>query len=416
MSRFVALALVLGVSATAHAGGVARPNGGSPRSVGMGGAFAAVADDAYCLHANPAGCAFAPLGALTALEFVVAPRTYKPHEDQLITDQQDATAIAPAPVLGILFKPGGRDSKVTLGIGAWNTFGGILKWDVIDDGDPDNTPNAQITDIEELVFELNMGVGWQVNDRVSIGGGVRVGIGLFAVTAIRKPLDSELSASGVGVGATLGVMLRPTDKVTIGAGWRSDMDVSTAGNGELILSGTPMILDAEHVQQWPQSASASVAFHATEALTVAGQVDWTQWSSFESLDITFPSMPDLDAQTHYELDWDDSLTLRVGAQYVASPSLVLRGGALYDENAVPDRTIDRQYLDANKFGGSLGTSVRLSSRMILDVAADVVGGPARTVPDNSADVPEQWPQRRNVAPGEHNGQVFTLATGLRIGL
>ena len=415
MSRCLALALILGVSATGHAGGVARPNGGSPRSVGMGGAFAAVADDAYCLHANPAGCAFAPLGALTAIELVVAPRTYKPDENQLVTDQQDATAIAPAPVLGILFRPGGRESGVTLGVGAWNTFGGILSWEEVDnDDDPANGLPAQITDIEELVFELNMGAGWQINDRVAIGGGIRLGIGLFAVTAKNKPLDADISGQGVGVGATAGLMLRPSDRLSIGLSWRSDLDVKTAGSGRL--EGQPSALDAEHVQQWPQSLSLAAAFHASEALTVAAQVDWTQWSKFESLDVHFPANPNLDMNTHYELDWDDSLTTRLGVQYVASPSLVMRGGALYDQSAVPDRTIERQYLDANKFGGSLGTSVRLSGRFILDVAVDVIGGPARTVPDNSADIPDEWQNQQNVAPGEHNGQVFTLATGLRIGL
>jgi long-chain fatty acid transport protein len=416
MSRCLALAVVLGVSATAHAGGVSRPNGGSPRSVGMGGAFAAIADDAYCLHANPAGCAFAPLGALTALELVYAPRTYKPAEGELITEQQDSAAIAPAPVLGIIFKPGGRESSVTVGIGAWNTFGGILSWDEVDnDLDPLNDPPPQITDIEELVFELNMGAGWRINDRVAIGAGIRVGVGLFGVSAIRKPVDAEISGQGVGVGATAGLMLRPTSRVSVGLSWRSDLDVKTSGNGVLVLP-PEMALDAEHVQQWPQSLSASVAFAASDAFVIAGQVDWTQWSKFESLDVHFPASPDLDARTHYELDWDDSLTVRLGAQFRASEKLVLRGGALFDQSAVPDRTIERQYLDANKFGGSLGTSVGLSRRVLLDVAADVVGGPPRTVPNNDADIPDEWPQQENLAPGEHNGQVFTLAAGLRIAL
>ena len=415
MSRFLALAAALALApAAAHAGGVGRPNGGSPRSIGMGGAFAAVADDAYCLHANPAGCAFADVGVLAALEFVYAPRTYKPTEGELIPDQQDAAAIAPAPVLGVLFKPGGRDSDLTVGIGAWNTFGGILSWEEVDpDMNPLTALPPQITDIEELVFEVNMGAGWRINDRVAIGAGIRFGIGLFAVTAKNKPLDADISGQGVGVGATAGLMLRPTNRVSIGVGWRSDLDVTTAGNGDL--EGQPT-LDAEHVQQWPQSLSASIAFAASDALVLAGQVDWTQWSKFESLDVHFPANPMLDANTHYELDWDDSLTFRLGGQLRASRSLLVRAGFLYDQNAVPDRTIERQYLDANKFGGSLGTSITLSKRMILDVAVDVVGGPARTVPDNSMDIPDEWGVQENVAPGEHNGQVFTLASGLRIAL
>jgi len=417
MSKVLALAAVLAaIPAAAHAGGVGRPNGGSPRSVGMGGAWAAIADDAYCLHANPAGCAFAPLGALTAIELVYAPRTYKPADTEPVTDQQDSSAFSPAPVVGILFKPGGRDSSITLGAGAWNTFGGILSWKSLNDDDPATPTVAEITHINELVFELDFGAGWAINDRVAIGAALRVGIGIFGVTATAKPVDTDLSGQGVGVGASAGLMLRPTDNLSIGLGWRSDLDVKTSGNGELVIGGAPMLLDAEHVQQWPQSLSIAAAFRPSDGVVVAAQLDWTQWSKFESLDIHFPSMESLDRQTHYELDWDDSLTARLGAQFRAGPKLMIRAGALYDQNAVPDRTIERQYLDADKFGGSLGTSVTLSQRVILDLAADVVGGPARTVPDNAADIPDEWPQQETLAPGEHNGQVFTLATGLRIAL
>src|SRR5687768_14032243 len=124
-SRVLAAILAL-APATAAAGGLARPNGGSPRSVGMGGAFTAVADDPYCLHANPAGCASAVLSALASIELIFAPRSYEPADGSA---SQDANVIAPAPVLGVLFKPSGPDSAMTIGVGAWNTYGGQAHWD-----------------------------------------------------------------------------------------------------------------------------------------------------------------------------------------------------------------------------------------------------------------------------------------------
>ncbi len=423
MTRLTGVAAALALLATplaAEAGGLARPNGGSPRSVGMGGAFAAIADDATALNVNPAGLAFADAGFLFALELIYAPRSYVCDADVSICGadpgggesyagrSQDAAALAPAPVIGAVFKPGGADSSVTLAVGAWNSYGGILHWDPFV-----NRTLAVVEGSTEVVFELVGGAGWRIDERFAIGASVRLGVGLFGVQATKQPVDSDLSAFGIGVGAAAGVMVRPTRAMSIGVGWRSKMDVTTSGSGQLILSA-PTDVDAEHVQHWPQSLSASVAYAASERLLVAGQVDWNGWSRFESLDIVFPAQTGLNQ--HFDLDWSDTFTFRVGGQYQVGPKLALRAGALRDGNAVPDRTIERQYLDSTKYSVSTGASIVLTPTMSLDLATDVVFGPTRVVPDNSAEVPAEWPAQRNIAPGEHKGNVFTLVSGLRIAL
>jgi long-chain fatty acid transport protein len=406
VTRAALAAALLLAAGTADAGGLGRPNPGSPHAVGLGGAFGAIADDATCLHVNPSGCANAAPGWLAALELVVAPRTYKPEDG---SPSQDATAVAPAPVIGALFKPGRADSPLTVGVGAWNTYGGMLHWERFDD-----PTRPALNESRELVFEVAAGAGWAANDRVSLGAAIRFGVGLFAIDATAMPVDTELSATGIGVGASAGVTVRATDALTIGLGWRSNLDVTTSGSGTLNIVGQgPRAVDTEHVQRWPQSASLSAAYRAGAALLLAAQLDWTQWSRFEELVIAFPGagVPD----QVFPLDWDDVLTARLGAQYTASPRLQLRGGLVRDGNAVPDRTIERQYLDAVKYGLSAGASVALSSRLVLDLALDLVGGPSRTVADNS-DETEMWPERTNRAPGEHGGQVFTLASGVRVAL
>ena len=143
---------------------------------------------------------------------------------------------------------------------------------------------------------------------------------------------------------------------------------------------------------------------------IGAQLDWTQWSRYERL-IVHTSASD---QT-YDLDWSDTASARLGVGWT-SGKLALRGGVLFDQNAVPDLTIQRQYLDGNKLGVAAGGSYQVASRVIVDVTADVAGGPTRKVPDNSSTVPTGWGAQVNFAPGEHAGQVFTLAAGARIAL
>jgi long-subunit fatty acid transport protein len=223
------------------------------------------------------------------------------------------------------------------------------------------------------------------------------------------PSDAVLSANGVGIGAAAGILIRPNPHWAVGVGWRSDLDIPTSGSGTAQLGTGAKQVDVTHPQNWPQSTSLAIAYKPG-AMEISAQLDWTQWSHLEGLDI-HTSLP---LDQHFNLDWSDSITARLGAQW-ASGKLAVRGGVLFDQNAVPDLTIQRQYLDGNKFGGALGGSYQLGKKMWLDVAADAVAGPVRKVPDNSADT-TNFPALTNAAPGDHSGQVYTFAAGMRFGL
>jgi long-chain fatty acid transport protein len=140
---------------------------------------------------------------------------------------------------------------------------------------------------------------------------------------------------------------------------------------------------------------------------VSAQVDWTDWSSWDRLRIDFPGREVLNQSL--PLDWSDNMSLRLGGEYTASPSLVVRAGGYYDTSSVPDLTIERIYLDDDKFGVSASASIGLGSAWRLDAAADVTLPNSRMVADNTADVPGAWSQRINAFPGEHGGSIFTLA-------
>jgi len=394
--------LLTAIAGTAHAGGVERPNGIGAGAVGQGGAFVAVADDATAWHWNPAAPAFAPPSVVVGAELVVAPRSYVPidADGNRGPAQSPDTPVVPAPVLGLAARVAGR---FTAGLGVWNTFGGALQYA--------KTGRPAIDESQELLVEIAGGIAYRVSDRLALGATVRVGVGLFEVVATDRPVSSELTGSGVGVGLGLGVAWRPHPRIAVGATWRSALDVDVSGRGTLAI-GTGLELDMTHRQAWPQSAELGVAVALSSTLRVAAQLDWTAWSSFERLDVRFPS--DEAANQTFLLDWSDSLTGRLGVEWRATPAIALRAGAYVDGNAVPDRTIERHYLDSTKVGGALGGGLRRGAWR-LDLAFDLLTGPPRTVPDNRAEVGD-FRSLANVAPGEHDGSVLTfeLAIGRRL--
>src|SRR5262245_51719450 len=132
--RRLGMFVVVLAGGSAHAGGIGRPNPISARSIGMGGAFTAVADDPSALHFNPAGLALQPRdGFLFGGELIFAPRTYTPITDANGRGEDQSPHNTPnfVPTVGYMtrFKRDGVPSRLAFGVGLWNTFGGALTYD-----------------------------------------------------------------------------------------------------------------------------------------------------------------------------------------------------------------------------------------------------------------------------------------------
>lgn len=392
--------LVLLVPVAADAGGLARPNGISARGTGMGGAWSAWVDDPTALWFNPAALSEIEPQLQLGGELVLGPRTYTPvASDGTRGPDQSTTVVAPLPTGGVVgrFSDDDAPSRFTLAAGAWSPYGGQVRFD--------KTGMPALDATREAAFEATAGAALRISDRLSLGAALRFGLGLFSLEATQLPFDAEMSATGVGVGLALGLALRPTPALRLSASWRSPLRISTSGSATLALPGGTMREDIEHDQLWPQQASLGLGFTPNASRTrLAAQLDWTQWSAVRDLVVVFPANPTLD-QTFRE-DWRDSWALRAGIDHALSRTLSLRGGAYVDTAAVPDRTLERRYLDAHKLGLATGASLSTASWR-FDAALDLVLAPTRSVPDNTA-ATTSFPADRNRAPGDYAGTLLTF--------
>lgn len=399
MKRMLVLALVLATS-TAYAGGTVRPNSISARGVGMGGAWAAWADDATAIYFNPGALDTVNSHVMLGGEFVIGPRSYTPlAADGTYGEPQKMTIASPVPSLGVVgrFADDGQPSRFTLGLGLWNTFGGRVSYPKT------GMPALDVT--QDLCIEVNGGVGFHVSDRFSIGAAVRLGIGFFHIESTMNPFDANLSSNGVGAGMTVGALFRPTDTLRVGVNWRSPLRITTKGSGTVVSStGVPENLQVEHGQNWPQQVQLGLGVQASRALKLAAQVDWSQWSQIDTIEVLFPN-GELPNQI-YPAYWRDNWTARLGADYTVNNAFALRGGTYYDTQAVPDATLERQYSDSDKVGLSVGASV-YAGRWRVDFAADGIIPRTRTVPHNADEV-AGVSSLSNKAPGDYRGSLITF--------
>jgi long-chain fatty acid transport protein len=387
------------LTTTAHAGGLARPNGISARGVGMGGAFTAFADDATAVYFNPAALDAVDPHVMIGGELVVGPRTFTPiADDGTRGPGQSATVVAPVPAIGVVgrFWYDERPSRFTLGAGVWNTFGGKVAFK--------KTGMPALDATQDAALEAVAGASLRISDKLSVGGAIRFGLGLFSLESTTP--DATLSANGVGVAMAWGVLLRPTETTRIGLAWRSPLRITTSGSGTIDVGAGPSRQTLEHPQTWPQQASLGGGWQAGRDVRLAVQLDWTAWSQVRELVVHFPATPSLDVATTYREDWRDNWTVRAGGEYSVSRALAVRGGAYADTAAVPDRTIERQYLDSNKLGLAAGASLNAAGWR-FDTAIDLVVPNTRTVPNNTA-ATMAFPADRNKAPGDYAGTLVTF--------
>ncbi len=415
----------------ARAGGLARPNAISARGMGMGSAWVAVADDPTALHFNPAGLArLTRSNLLLGGELILAPRTYKPSATSFGTtdcasnpdlaacaEQSPTNNFTPMPSLGFAtrLRSEGMPSRLAIGVGLWNTYGGLLHYsdecETCGPGGTDNRIPGTIIDTMDAVIEVVPGLAYEVNDVLAVGLAIRFGIGLFSSTAFERPNTADMSAQGIGAGATLGVMVNPSPKLSLGGYYRTSLDVTTTGSGTVELPTGPRDVDVELVQHWPQEAGIGLAFRPVEKLLLACQVDWHGWSNNNVLSPKFAGEEQLTRQARIFQDWHDTYSAHVGGEITVNPDLALRTGFTYDTSAVPDRLLERQFLDSDKYLVSAGASYYFTRSWRLDMALDATL-PSPTEVANNADEMADWPQGEivsaNRSPGTHEGGVYTL--------
>jgi long-subunit fatty acid transport protein len=103
----------------------------------------------------------------------------------------------------------------------------------------------------------------------------------------------------------------------------------------------------------PMTAGLGIAIPASDRLRLAGEVEWRKWSSAERtmpFRLTNGENPNINIMLNadptngdfiypFPLEWQDSWSAKVGAEWAAGSTSVLRAGFIYGENPVPENTV-----------------------------------------------------------------------------
>jgi len=237
------------------------------------------------------------------------------------------------------------DEQMKFGLGVQTTFGLATKYAAGWTGQY----HAVETDLKTI--NLNPSIAYQVNGKLSLGGGLDIVIGEVILTSaidlsnINGGPDgfADLTAdiySDPGLGFNFGLQYEIDMNTIIGASYRSEIDLDFSGDADFTVPvpfgpfGTAIFLDTgiDASITVPASLSLSVA-RKKDKITYLADITWTGWSSFDELRIVYdnPAQPD----TVTTESWDDTYRYSVGFDYQYSDTMILRSGLAYDETPIP---------------------------------------------------------------------------------
>jgi long-chain fatty acid transport protein len=344
-------------------------------SITMGGADLAITDSPTAMNINPSG-----IGQCTHPEVSLGVGLMRPslsHEDGLGNNRGDVLDRYPMPFLGYVHPVKnftfGVGMFVQGGIGAeypdlTTPFSAMANSGQVPPGffDGDSVPDTDATLTRVMHAKLTPAVAWRAHPALTLGASLnlsyaRAEMKLFPETSVMADLDHS-GAAGDGPGdfffgmhvedmSSFNYGLRVGFQYKAGAlsvggayctktpldyeGGTTNLNLSALGLGNVTY-------DAKMTGfAWPQQFGLGLAYRVNSWLLVAGDMDWTDWSSaIETVTIEAENpdepMAPSSREIHLQMDWEDQWVWAAGVELTPVRDFAVRLGYNHGDSPITE--------------------------------------------------------------------------------
>lgn len=320
----IAIAIVLS-AAPARATNGMRMIGFGPVQNSMGGASVALPLDASALVTNPAAIgALAPRVDLAGQAFMPSVEydaVWTPDGSTLMNAGQESDRPTDfLPTLATVYRV---QDRLTVGLAALGTAGMGVEYAKGASG-----LYASRTYTSYMNGRIAPAVAYKVTDAFSIGLAANVMYSQMAYeVADAMGAPKHETAGTFGIGATVGVTYQPTPAVTLGAAYETK---SFFQDFEFDIAGQTQALDFDQ----PMVATLGAAVRPMEGLVLAADAQWINWSDTMGKNLPEWSKNPL-GESGWNMNWDDQIVLKLGAEYTLPTLKQLRVRAGYNWGKTP---------------------------------------------------------------------------------
>jgi long-chain fatty acid transport protein len=275
------------------------------------------------------------------------------------------------------------NDRFSAGLGVFFPFGLSNEWD-------DDYEGRYIgTSGEVTTINFNPVVSYKVNDKLSLAAGLDLlyldatlkgkinqsaayliaqsqGAPLPQLTAPLGDISQKFTGDDWGIGYNLGALFKATGRVSIGATYRSHIDVDA--DGDVSFNNVSPYLaslfpdgNGDASLRLPAQATAGLAVQVTEPLIIEVGARWEDWDSYNELKVNFDNPVFGQTSNISPRDWHSTWTYNIGGQYRLNETVALNAGYLYGENAVPSDTFEPVIPDTDAHLFTVGTDLTFGS-------------------------------------------------------
>lgn len=248
--------------------------------------------------------------------------------------------------------------------------------------------------------------------------------------------DVGLNGTGSGLGFHLGAQARVSPWLAVGVRYLSEVEIDYEGDGDFTQVTTGVVLpngaqaDPLLAAQFgagqalsdqtvttgltlPQQVVVGVSLNPMERLRIAADYQWTGWSSFDEAPLDFERLTD---QT-LVLDYQDTDTWRLGAEFGATDALALRAGFIYNTAAEKDFSVSPLLPEAERNYYSAGLGYRFSRALGVDLSYQHVDQADRRgrVRGRTPGMTEAQLEARNVGVYDSDAHLWNVTFSYRFG-
>lgn len=338
----------------------------------MASAGAAFAQDAAILFYNPGGATF-----LEKSELIVgATPTFG--RGKFLDANTNATAETTSPtsfpfaVYGVFGLK--KVERLKLGLAIYTPFGSTIEWE---DG---WTGRFALTRLELRSIFFQPTLSYKISDKIGIGAGFIYSNGKVNLQKDIPVLGSdgnyghaELNGAASGFGFNAGVYYKPTDKISFGLSYRSQVNMKV-DNGEATftvpsgLAGNFPSGKFSSQLPLPQVLTIGSAYKINEKLDLALDINFVGWKAYDTLSFDYEKNTASLIDTKSARNYRNTYALRLGGQYKITSQFTARLGVSYGITPVKDGFVTPETPDANRVSYTVGLGYKIGDQFAIDAS------------------------------------------------
>jgi long-chain fatty acid transport protein len=425
--RYITLLMCMAlIAGQLFAGGFALTGVGS-RATSMGGAFRGLSDDASAMYWNPAGLGFMNENSVSLGGTFIMPSAKWDPSGTTVSDNPGFSAKEYEANKKVVAFP-----KLKYGLGVYVPYGLGTTWDAYElpgspyvYSDPASFPEEEMMS-SIAVIDMHPSVAYQVLPNLSVGMGLSAMYGMIDIAQLKfpvspaAPMSIDLSGTGLGFGANMGMLFKPTRCISIGLSGKLPSSIDMEGDIDMHLwapanpDGTPAMKlggtsDIDATLDLPADIGIGIAYTKFDNLTLTMDYAYTMWESLDKVKVKFkdpiviadPANPYTEVPLVF--DWENTHRVSLGAEYQMGMNK-LRTGFFYDQTPIPEETQLPTLSDiSDKFSANLGWG-REFGNIGIEANAQWVMFTERELKDSDSST--------NNMPGKYNSNSISGNIGL----